>query len=44
VETTAIPVEVLALAFIEFIVVSTLAAVLWYMFRAGDRLIFIGKD
>jgi len=31
-ETTAIPVEVLALAFIEFIVVSTLAAVLWYMF------------
>ena len=28
----AIPVEVLVLAFIEFMFVSTLAAVLWYMF------------
>jgi hypothetical protein len=28
----AIPVEVLALAFIEFVFVSSLAAVLWYMF------------
>ena len=28
----AIPVEVLILAFIEFVYVSTLAAVLWYMF------------
>ncbi len=28
----AIPIEVLALAFIEFVFVSTLAAVLWYMF------------
>ena len=28
----AIPVEVLALAFIEFVFVSTLAAVVWYMF------------
>ena len=27
----AIPVEVLALAFIEFVFVSTYAAVLWYM-------------
>ena len=29
---SAIPVEVLGLAFIEFVFVSTLAAVLWYMF------------
>ena len=28
----AIPVEVLALAFIEFVFVSTCAAVLWYVF------------
>jgi hypothetical protein len=28
----AIPVKVLALAFIEFVFVSTFAAVLWYMF------------
>ena len=28
----AIPVEVLALAFIELVFVSTYAAVLWYMF------------
>lgn len=28
----AIRVEVLALAFIEFVFVSTLAAVVWYMF------------
>jgi hypothetical protein len=28
----AIPVEVLALAIIEFVFVGTLAAVLWYMF------------
>lgn len=28
----AIPVEVLAPAFIEFVFVSTLAALLWYMF------------
>lgn len=28
----AIPVEVLALAFVEFVFVSTFAAVLWYMF------------
>jgi hypothetical protein len=28
----AIPIEVLALAFIEFVFVSTFAAVLWYMF------------
>ena len=28
----AIPVEILVLAFIEFVFVSTLAAVLWYMF------------
>ena len=28
----AIPVEVLALAFIELLFVSTFAAVLWYMF------------
>jgi len=28
----AIPVEVLILAFIEFVVVSTFAAVLWYTF------------
>lgn len=27
----AIPVEVLALAFIEFVFVSTLAALLWYV-------------
>ena len=26
------PVEVLALAFVEFVFVSTFAAVLWYMF------------
>jgi hypothetical protein len=29
---SAIPVEVLALAIIEFVFVSTFAAVLWYMF------------
>jgi hypothetical protein len=29
---SAIPVEVLALAFIEFVFVSAFAAVLWYMF------------
>ena len=28
----AIPVEVLVLAFIEFVFVNTFAAVLWYMF------------
>ena len=28
----AIPVEVLALAIIEFVFVSTFAALLWYMF------------
>jgi hypothetical protein len=28
----AIPIEVLALALIEFVFVSTFAAVLWYMF------------
>ena len=28
----AIPVEVLVLAFIEFVLVTTFAAVLWYMF------------
>jgi hypothetical protein len=28
----AIPIEVLALAIIEFVLVSTFAAVLWYMF------------
>jgi len=28
----AIPVEVLALAFVEFVFVSTLAAALWYVF------------
>ena len=30
----AIPVEVLVLAFIEFVFVSTFAAVRWYMFEA----------
>ena len=29
----AIPVEVLVLAFIELVFVSTFAATLWYMFR-----------
>jgi hypothetical protein len=28
----AIPIEVLALALIEFVIVSTFVAVLWYMF------------